>query len=395
MSISSWTGTAIGWERELSALKAQLFSVFRRSEARETCSTFIDGLLSGIERKTGWLMAEQAGFSRPWRTQALLGRSHWDADRMRDIVFDYVVETLGDPSGVLVVDETGFVKKGEHSVGVSRQYSGTAGRIENCQIGVFITYASRFGQALIDRRLYLPEAWATDEKRRKDAAIPEEAVFATKPAMARAMLGEALDKGVPCAWVLADAVYGSDYKTRRMLEERQQPYVLSVRSNQTLRLLTEEGLLQTDPRDMAGDLPDDAWQALPAGEGAKGLRLYDWARISLPYVVAPGFARYVLVRKSRSNPDAVSYYLVFAPAEATLAELAGAAGLRWTIEECFQRAKDDLGLDHCEARSWHGWHRHMTLVMAAAAFLTKLSADLRRSAFGKPNERSPNPLIAA
>ncbi len=211
-------------------LRFSFFSVFRRSEARETCSTFIDGLLSGIERKTGWLMAEQAGFSRPWRTQALLGRSKWDADRMRDIVFDYVVETLGDPSGVLVVDETGFVKKGEHSVGVSRQYSGTAGRIENCQIGVFITYASRFGQALIDRRLYLPEAWATDEKRRNDAAIPKETVFATKPAMARAMLSEALDKGVPCAWVLADAVYGSDYKTRRMLEERQQPYVLSVRS---------------------------------------------------------------------------------------------------------------------------------------------------------------------
>ena len=394
MSISSWTGTGIGWERELSALKVQLSSVFRRSEARETCSTFIDGLLSGIERKTGWLMAEQAGFSRPWRIQALLGRSHWDADRMRDIVFNYVVEALGDPSGVLVVDETGFVKKGEHSVGVSRQYSGTAGRIENCQIGVFVTYASRFGQALIDRRLYLPEAWATDEKRRKDASVPEEAAFATKPAMARAMLSEALDKGVPCAWVLADAVYGSDSKTRRMLEERRQPYVLSVRSNHTLRLLTEEGLLQTDPREMAEDLPADAWSALPAGEGAKGLRLYDWARISLPYVVAPGFARYVLVRKSRSNPDAVSFYLVFAPAEATLADMAGAAGLRWTIEECFQRAKDDLGLDHCEARSWHGWHRHMTLVMAAAAFLTKLSAELRRLAFGKPNERSPNPLIA-
>jgi len=395
MSISSWTGTAIGWDRELSALKGQLFSVFRRSEARETCSTFIDGLLSGIERKTGWLMAEQAGFSRPWRIQALLGRSHWDANRMRDIVFNYVVEALGDPSGVLVVDETGFVKKGEHSVGVARQYSGTAGRIENCQIGVFVTYASRFGQALIDRRLYLPEAWATDENRRKDASVPDEAAFATKPAIARAMLSEALDKGVPCAWVLADAVYGSDSKTRRMLEERQQPYVLSVRSNQTLRLLTEEGLLHTDPREMAGDLPADAWSALPAGEGAKGLRLYDWARIPLPYVVAPGFARYVLIRKSRSNPDAVSYYLVFAPAKTTLADLAGAAGLRWTIEECFQRAKDDLGLDHCEARSWHGWHRHMTLVMAAAAFLTKLSAELRRSAFGKPNERSPNPSIAA
>ncbi|WFU04686.1 IS701 family transposase (plasmid) [Rhizobium sp. CB3171] len=287
------------------------------------------------------------------------------------------------------------MKKGTHSVGVARQYSGTAGRIESCQIGVFVAYASRFGQTLIDRRLYLPEAWAKDQARRKAAGIPQETEFLTKPAMARAMLAQALDRGVPCAWVLADAAYGGDYQTRRMLEERRQPYVLAVRSNHTLRMLTDQGLLQTDPKEMAEELPVAAWTACPAGEGAKGLRLYDWARIALPYVVEEGYARYVLIRKSRTDPRALSYYLVFAPAEATLAELAGAAGLRWTIEECFQRAKDDLGLDHCEARSWHGWHRHMTLVMAAAAFLAKLGADLRRSACGKPNETSPNPKIAA
>lgn len=395
VSVSSWTGSGLGWAQELSALKARLGQVFVRSEARESCSAFIDGLLSGIERKTGWLLAEQAGFARPWRIQALLGRSQWDADRVRDIVFDYVVEVLGDASGVLVVDETGFIKKGTHSVGVARQYSGTAGRIENCQMGVFVAYASRFGQALIDRLLYLPEVWAKDEARRKAAGIPEEVTFATKPAMARAMLAQALDRGVPCAWVLADAVYGGDYQTRHMLEERLQPYVLAVRSNHTLRMLTDQGLLQTDPKEMAEGLPAEAWQALPAGEGAKGLRLYDWARIALPYVTAPGYARYVLIRKSRSDPTALAYYLVFAPADATLAELAGAAGLRWTIEECFQRAKGDLGLDHCEARSWQGWHRHMTLVMAAAAFLARLGADLRRSASGKPNETSPNPSIAA
>jgi SRSO17 transposase len=228
---------------------------------------------------------------------------------------------LGDQSGVLVVDETGFVKKGSRSVGVARQYSGAAGRIENSQIGVFLAYASRHGHALIDRRLYLPETWASDEARRKAAGVPPDVDFATKPAMARAMIAAALDAGVRSAWVLADAVYG-DYRTRRMLEDRSQPYVLAVRSNHTLRMITQEGLLHTDP-----------------------------------------------------------------------AQMAGAAGLRWTIEECFLRAKDDLGLDHCEARSWHGWHRHMTLVMAAAAFLTKLAADLRRAAALadqiKANETSP------
>jgi SRSO17 transposase len=395
MSVSDWSGSGLGWERELAALKGRLGPVFRRQEARESCGAFIDGLLSGIERKTGWLMAEQAGLERPWRIQALLGRSHWDCELMRSIVFDYVVEALADPSGVLVVDETGFLKKGRHSVGVGRQYSGTAGRIENCQVGVFAAYASRFGQALIDRRLYLPEAWARDAARRKAAYVPDEVAFATKPAIARTMLADALDRGLPCAWVLADAVYGGDYQTRRMLEERRQPYVLSVRSNHTLRMLTDQGLLQTDPKEMAEDLAAEAWHVYPAGEGAKGLRLYDWARIALPYVVDEGYARYVLIRKSRSDPRALSYYLVFAPAEATLMELAGAAGLRWTIEECFQRAKDDLGLDHCEARSWHGWHRHMTLVMAAAAFLTKLGAELRRSAASKPNETSPNLATAA
>jgi len=395
MSVSEWSGSGVGWERELTALKGRLCPVFGRSEARASCGAFIDGLLSGIERKTGWLMAEQAGLERPWRMQALLGRSQWDCERMRDIVFDYASEALGDPSGVLVVDDTGFLKKGRHSVGVARQYSGTAGRIENCQVGVFATYASRFGQTLVDRRLYLPEAWAKDEARRKAARIPEDVAFATKPAIARAMLTDALDRGLPCAWVLADAAYGGDYQTRRMLEDRRQPYVLAIRSNHTLRMLTDQGLLQTDPKEMAAELADDAWQAHPAGEGTKGLRLYDWARIALPYIVAEGYARYVLIRKSRSDPQALSYYLVFTPAGATLMELAGAAGLRWTIEECFQRAKDDLGLDHCEARSWHGWHRHMTLVMAAAAFLTKLGADLRRSALGKANETSPKPAIAA
>jgi SRSO17 transposase len=326
VAVGGWSGSLLRWERELTELKDRLAPVFVRSEVRRSAGAFIDGVLSGIARKTGWQLAEQAGLGRPYLMQSLLGRSCWDADALRDLVRDEVIARLGDRSGVLVVDETGFLKKGRHSVGVARQYSGTAGRVENCQVGVFLGYASRLGQALIDRRLYLPEAWASDDARRSRVQIPASVTFATKPQIACALIGAALDAGVPCGWVLADALYGSDSRLRRMLEARRQPYVLAVRSNHHLRFLTEAGLLQTNP--------------------------------------------------------------------AELAELAGVAGLRWTIEECFQRAKEELGLDHCEARSWHGWHRHMTLCMAAAAFLARFAAQLRQGAGSKANERSPVALAA-
>jgi len=384
----------LGWERELIGLKGRLAPAFGRSEVRRSAGAFIDGVLSGIARKTGWQLAEQAGLDRPYRIQSLLGRSSWDADALRDLVRDEVIACLGDRTGVLVVDETGFLKKGTHSVGVARQYSGTAGRVENCQVGVFLGYASRLGQALIDRRLYLPEAWAADNARRSRVQIPDSVTFATKPQIACALIAAALDAGVSCAWVLADALYGSDSRLRRMLEARRQPYVLAVRSNHHLRFLSQEGLVQTNPAELADEVPAEAWSAHAAGEGSKGIRLYDWARIPLPWIVDAGFERCVLIRRSRQDPEAYAYYLVFAPAGSELAELAGAAGLRWTIEECFQRAKEELGLDHCEARSWHGWHRHMTLCMAAAAFLASLAAQLRRAAGSKANERSPVSLAA-
>ena len=318
----------------------------------------------------------------------------WDADALRDKVREEVIATLGDPAGVLVVDETGFLKKGSHSVGVSRQYSGTAGRIENCQVGVFLGYASPLGQALIDRRLYLPEAWTQDRPRCREAAVPERIAFATKTEIARDLIADALAAGLPCAWVLADALYGSDSALRRMLEQRGQPYVLAVRSNLTLRFVTEDGIGQTDPAGLAEDCQADDWATCAAGEGTKGIRLYDWARIALPWSAGDGFERWVLIRRSRKDPDEQAYYLVFAPAGTSLAELAGAAGLRWTIEECFQRGKEELGLDHCEARSWHGWHRHMTLCMVALAYLTRLAALLRQSAGSKANEKSPPSLAA-
>jgi len=389
MSVAAWSGSLLKWEWELEALKDRLSPVFRRSDVRASVSAFIDGLLSGASRKTGWQLAEQAGLEKPYRMQSLLGRGSWSAETLRDKVRAEVVSVLGDPTGVLVVDETGFLKKGTHSVGVARQYSGTAGRIENCQVGVFLAYASPLGQALIDRRLYLPEAWANDAARREAAHVPEQTVFATKLEIAGDLITTALDAGVPCAWVLADALYGSDSRLRRLLEERRQPYVLAVRSNLHLRFVTKKGFVQTDPATMADELPKRAWRTLPAGEGTKGLRLYDWARIPLPWIAEDGFERWILIRRNRSNPEQRAYYFVFARAGGTLAELAGAAGLRWTIEECFQRAKEELGLDHCEARSWHGWHRHMTLCMVAAAFLARLSAQLRQIAGRKENERSP------
>ena len=395
MSVADWSGSLLEWEGELSAWKSRLGPVFGRRELRETGSAFLDGVLSGIERKTGWMMAEQAGLARPWRMQALLGRSRWDADALRDEVRAYAVEALGCADGVLVVDETGFVKKGRHSVGVARQYTGTAGRVENSQVGVFLAYAGRLGQALIDRRLYLPRNWAADDARRAKTGVPAEVAVATKPALAREMIAAALDTGMPCAFVLADAVYGSDSGLRRMLEERGQNYVLAVRGNHTLRFVIAEGLIQTDPATIADDLEDRAWTAHAAGEGSKGPRLYDWARVALSGDREDGRERWLLIRRSRNDPDKRACYLVFCHAGATVAELAGAAGLRWTIEECFQRAKDDLGLDHCEARSWHGWHRHVGLVMAAAAFLAKLAAELRNAASGKRNETSPDNSIAA
>lgn len=399
MEISEWSGTSVNWSAALAAFKEALAPIFPRVETRRSAEAFIDGVLSGIERKTGWMLAEQAGLERPYRIQSLLGRSSWDSDQLCTFIRDQAVDALGN-NGVLVIDETGFVKKGDRSVGVARQYSGTAGRIENCQIGVFCAYASRYGQTLIDRQLYLPKAWAEGTERRARAGVPDDITFTTKPAIAREMIVKALDSGLQCAFVLADSVYGSDYTLRRMLEERGQPYVLAVRSNQHLRFLEADwGLIQTDPATIAAELPKKAWTALSAGEGAKGPRLYHWARVSLGWTTPEGFERWLLMRRSLRNRDDIAYYFAFVREGTSLADMAGAAGLRWTIEECFLRTKDDLGLDHCEARSWHGWHRHMALVMAAALFLAQIAAEQRKAAYvsapeSKRDKTSPNRTAA-
>ena len=302
MAVAEWTGSLVDWRAELEALKRWMAPALGRAETRASAGAFIDGLLSSAERKTGWMLAEQAGLDRPHRIQSLLGRSVWSAAALRDLVRNYAAEALGDEAGVLVVDETGFLKKGRHSVGVARQYSGTAGRVENCQVGVFAAYASRWGRALIDRRLYLPRHWAEDTARREKTSVPPETAFATKPALACEMIADALDADLPCAWVLADALYGSDFRLRRMLEERGQPYVLAVRSNQSVKFFEGWIPVQTDPAAMADAIPDEEWQTLSAGEGAKGPRLYHWARVPLKWITEEGFERWLLIRRSRHDP---------------------------------------------------------------------------------------------
>jgi SRSO17 transposase len=264
-----------GWSVELAALCERIGPRFGRVEVRRRAGAFLRGLLAGVERKNGWQLAEHAGEHTPDGMQRLLNHARWDPDQVRDDLRGYVVEHLGDPGGVLVVDETGFLKKGTRSAGVQRQYSGTAGRIENCQVGVFLAYAGPSGHALIDRELYLPEGWTADRQRCRVAGIPEHVEFHTKPQLARVMLERALDAGVPCGWVTADEVYGGDGRLRRWLEERDVPHVLAVKRSQALWSLR---LRQERAATLAGQLPARAWRQLSAGDGAKGPRIYAWAR---------------------------------------------------------------------------------------------------------------------
>src|SRR3954469_1810188 len=299
-----------------------------------------------------------------------------DADAAQELCRDYVFEHLGAADGVLIVDETGFLKKGEHSVSVARQYSGTAGRIENVQIGVFLAYASSKGHALIDRELYLPKEWCEDADRRAAAAIPDEVDFATKPALAAEMIGRALDAGLPCAWVLGDEIYGSDRRPRMDLERREQPFVLAIRSNEKLWSQLGGRLGQHTAAELTQALPKNAWQRLSAGAGSKGERFYDWARLRLTRLQQPPWEHWLLVRRSCRDPTDLAYYVVFGPDRTTLSTLAQVAGRRWAIEECFEVAKQEVGLADYEVRSWHGWYRHITLAMLALGFLAALRVKL-------------------
>jgi SRSO17 transposase len=374
--MSADSASVLVWREELGVLEARLGELFVRAEPRRQAGLYLEGLLSAAKRKNGWQLAEQIGDARPWRTQRVLSHVLWDQHAARDLCRAYVLEHLEAPDGVLIVDETGFLKKGEHSAGVARQYSGTAGRIENAQIGVFLAYASSKGHALIDRELYLPEVWCDDAARRDEAAIPEAVTFATKPALARRMIGRALDAGLPCAWVLGDEIYGSDRRLRMDLERREQPFVLAIRSNEKLWAMLDEHLGQHAASRLAASLPARAWRRLSAGAGSKGERLYDWARLRLTRLQQPPWDHWLLVRRSRKDPQDLAYYVVFGPDRTTLATLAQVAGRRWAVEECFEVAKQEVGLADYEIRSWHGWYRHITLAMLALAFLAAMRVKL-------------------
>jgi SRSO17 transposase len=368
---------AADWADELERVNARIASRFGRVEPRRRALAYLRGLLAPVERKNGWQLAEAAGDATPDGMQDFLQRMRWDADQVRDDLRDYVVEHLGEAGAVLVLDETGFVKKGTRSVGVQRQYSGTAGRIENCQIGVFLAYASAKGQALIDRALYLPERWAGDAVRRAQAGVPEAVAFATKPRLGRAMLERAFEASLPCAWVVGDSVYGADHRLRRVVERHGRGYVLTVTSSQRLGLKPVADWLE--------DLPARAWRRLSAGDGAKGPRLYDWAWLPYRSDAAPGWQKGLLIRRKLASPGKFAFYLTLAPEGTSLAELVRVAGTRWAIEGCFEAAKGEVGLDQYEVRSWKGWHRHVTLAMLAHAYL----AVLRRAAIGGWGDGQP------
>ncbi|MBB5891420.1 SRSO17 transposase [Kutzneria kofuensis] len=355
------------WSASFEAFLGRFAGRFPRVESRRRMRWYVKGLLAEIERKNGWTLAEAAGDAGPEGMQRLLNFYAWDADGLRDDVRAAVVERIGDgEQGVLIVDETGFLKKGAHSAGVARQYSGTAGRIENSQIGVFLAYASPRGRALIDRELYLPKDWTDDRDRCRAAGIDDEVEFATKQVLARRMIERALATEVPFGWVTADELYGQDTKFRLWLETVDVPHVVAVPKS---AMVVSMHLAKVRVARMIADVADADWQRLSCGDGVRGPRVSDWTAVEIRPLRRRGWGHWLLARRSVSDPTDIAYYVCFGPADTSLAELVRVAGSRWAIEECFQTAKNETGLDHYQARGYQAWYRHVTLSMTALAFL--------------------------
>ncbi len=372
-----------GWAGEVAAVGDRIGRHFARSEPRDRAVGYVRGLLSDVDRKNGWQLAECLGDPTPDGVQHLLARADWDADAVRDDLTRYVADHLGDPGGVLVVDETGFLKKGAKSCGVARQYTGTAGRVENSQVGVFLGYVTPKGRALLDRALYLPKDWAGDTDRRKAAGVPKEVAFATKIVLARRMVERAVAAGVPARWVTGDAVYGSDYHFRASVEGLGLGYVVGVRPD----FAVWAGGGQVRMPAVLAAVPAGGWARVSCGAGAKGPREYDWAvrPVNAP---DPGtHARWVLIRRSASDPADVAYFACGGPPATTLAELVRVAGMRWAIEECFELGKGCCGLDEYEVRSWAGWHRHVTLSLLALAVVAVIRSRVAAPPGGKKGAR--------
>ena len=378
MSGASIETTLELWASSLRDVKARMRPLFGDVRVASSAHQFLDGLLSEERRKTGWMRAEAAGDPGPWRQQAVLGRSRWDAEALVDIVRDYVVENLADPDAVLVIDETGFLKQGKTSCGVGRQYTGSAGKITNCQIGVFATYASRHGHAFIDRRLYMPKAWTDNPPRMAAAHVPSGTAFATKPALALEMIERAITADVPFAWVAADTVYGVG-DIEMGLRRAGKGFVLGVASNHHFGSWGDKPPVAGTAEDIAKGLDASAWKRLSAGEGTKGPRLHDWAYCELADMDADEYeetrsglwTRGLLIRRNIADGD-LAFFTTWSPAGIGIDTLVKVEGHRWAIEDSFETAKNELGLDHNETRSWHGWHRHVSLVMLAFAMMATI-----------------------
>jgi SRSO17 transposase len=375
------------WASSPREVKRRIRPLFTQERVAVSAGLFLDGLLGPERRKTGWMRAEAAGDPGPWRQQAILGRGRWEADTLRDLVRGHVVEGLADRDAVLVVDETGFLKRGESSCGVARQYTGSAGKIANCQIGVLAAYASRHGHAFIDRALYLPKAWADDPARLAAAHVPPGTAFATKPRLALAMVERAVAAKVPFAWVAADSVYGVG-EIETALRRAGKGYVLGVDGSHPFNSWGNKPSVAGTAEEIAQARPGSAWARLSAGDGTKGPRLHDWAYLELADLEAAEYGddlsglwtRGLLIRRSIADGK-LAFFSTWCPAGTGMATLVEVEGHRWAIEDGFETAKDELGLDHDETRSWHGWHRHVSLVMLAFAML---AAIRRRANEGPP-----------
>ena len=382
------------WASSLREVKARIRPLFSQQRVAGSAGQFLDGLLGNEPRKTGWMRAEAAGDPGPWRQQAILGRGRWDADGLRDLVREYALETLTDEEAVLVIDETGFLKQGKASCGVARQYTGSAGKITNCQIGVFAAYVSCQGHAFIDRTLYLPKAWTDDTGRLQAAQVPQEVGFATKPQIARQMIARALAAEVPFSFVAADSVYGTG-AIETTLRKAGKGYVLGVAANRVFHSWGKPQLVDGTAAKIAQSLPQRRWRRLAAGEGTKGPRLHDWAYLELADLdggqyhsaLSGKWTRGLLLRRHIAD-GALACFSTWCPKGTPMAKLVAVEGQRWAIEDSFETAKNELGLDHNETRSWHGWHRHVSLVMLAFAMMTAI----RHQANAVPLKKTLPPL---
>lgn len=363
------------WPKAFAEIENRIDHVFAQYQSRERAIQYIKGLLSPVERKNSWQLAEAAGEKDPYGIQYLLGKAWWDVDDMRDELMKYEREHFQDPDGVFVVDETGFLKKGTHSAGVHRQYSGTAGRIENCQIGVFAAYVTPRDHVLIDRELYLPKVWMEDAKRRKEAGIPPERKFMTKPELARMIINRGMTSGISFKWVAGDSVYGDSRHLRLWLEEKGKAYVFAV----TGKEYVDAGFKQYRVSDILASLPEGGWERMSAGDGSKGPRLYDWLLLEINSPLRKGWKSWLLVRRSVNDPRELKAHVVSAPAGTELSEIVRVAGIRWAIEVSFEDAKQETGLDEYEVRSFTGWYRHITLSMFAYALLSVLKGSAREA----------------